>query len=123
MIHEMMKENELSLQWLFSHARLADKEGIIFFEVSTETDEKDVEFQALTPKCILIDGAKFLITEDNEHDITINTLKDEIILNRVDGLEVKLSKGDFVDIPFHLEEFSKVKLQFSQPQDTVEVAD
>lgn len=119
----MMKENELSLQWLFSHARLVDKEGIIFFEVSTEKDDNDVEFQALTPKCILVDGAKFLITEDNEHDITLNTLKNEIILNRIDGLEVKLTKNDFVDIPFHLEEFSKTKLDMPQPENTIEVVD
>ena len=56
---DIMKKNEIELEWLFTLARFNDKEGLMFFEPVVDTIN-DMEVTNLDPKCIIIDDAKFI---------------------------------------------------------------
>ncbi len=107
---DIMKENGIDNNWLFSLAKLGNNEGLIFFEPISEIDDKtQEEIQSLDPKCIIIDGAKFIYHEEMDKEITIKSTNNMVVLTRIDGFEIKLASTDFVSCPFRLEEFKNTK--------------
>ena len=117
---DIMKENNISQEWIFTHARLHGKEGIFFFEpVLVETEDGDE--QSLDTKCILVDDAVFNYSEDMEREIEINVVGESIIFSRIDGKEIAIPKSGFEDMPFKLIEFSKTLRPHTKPADFVEV--
>lgn len=119
---DLMKENDIDLNWVFTHSRLHGKEGLLFFEVVTkENDDTGEEEQFLDPKCILIDDAKFIYSDDIEKEIEINWVNDKVVFNRIDGLEVKLTSSDLKNAPFKLVEFPEKITKQGKPTDFVEI--
>ena len=122
-IADIMNENKIPLDWIFTHGRLHHKEGIVFFEVATEKEEIDgveEEFQTLDPRCILIDGAKFNYSETMEKELELNCKNSEVIFNRIDGLEVPIAAADFGNL-FRLVEFGDKPIKQSKPEGHIEV--
>ena len=125
-IAEMMKENDIKLEWLFTLAKLKDKEGLLFFEPVIETLEDESEVSNLDPKCILIDNGKFVYSEDMDREIIINAIDDVISFTRIDGFQLNINTKEIEGFPFAAEQFrdqtfeSKVKAEV--PKDHVEIA-
>lgn len=123
-IADIMKENKIKLDWIFTHGRLHGKEGFVFFEVGTETEEVDgeeVEYQTIDPKCVLIDGARFEYGTTMDNELEINLKGDEVIFNRIDGLEVPVKADGFKDMPFKLVEFGIKPIKQTAPEGHIEV--
>lgn len=123
-IADIMKDNNIQLDWIFTHGKLHGKEGIVFFEVGKETEEIDgveQEFQTIDPKCILIDGARFNYSETMDHELELNSKDNNIVFNRIDGLEVVIPSGDFKEMPFKIVEFSNKVLGSTPPANHIEV--
>ena len=123
-IQDLMNKNEIELDWIFTHGRLHGKEGLVFFEVDVETEKvNDVEqeFQIIKPKCILIDGARFNYSSTMDNELEINTKNDNVIFNRIDGLEVSISIGEFKEMPFKLTEFGSKPIKQGIPDGHVEI--
>lgn len=123
-IADIMNENDIQTDWVFTHGRLHNQEGIVFFEVGTQTEEingEEQQFQTIDPKCILIDGARFNYSETMDHELELNSKDNAVIFNRIDGLEVKIPTTDFKDMPFRINEFSKKTTGFKPPADHIEV--
>ena len=117
---DIMNENKIDPNWIFTHARFHEKEGLFFFEpVLVEVDGK--EEQSLDTKCILIDDAVFNYSEDMEREIEINIVNDSIVFNRIDGQEISIPKSGFETMPFKLIEFAKTIKPHTKPTDFVEV--
>ena len=121
-ISEMMKENEIGLEWLFSLAKLKGKEGLMFFEpVVAEVDGAEVS--NLDPKCFLIDGAKFIYDEDMDKEITVNAINGVVTFTRIDGIQLNIDTNQIKGFPFGVEQFkakpfdNKMKI----PEDFVQV--
>jgi len=120
---DIMKENEIDPNWIFTHARYKDNEGLFFFEsVIHESEDEDVEDEHhFETKCLLIDGSKFVYGDAMEKEIEINTVNDNVVFNRVDGASVSLSKEDFAELPFRLTAFGTEPIVAAKPADYVEV--
>ena len=117
---DIMKENEINPNWIFTHVRLHGKEGLFFFEpVIVETEDGDE--QSLDTKCILVDDAVFNYSDDMEREIEINVVGETVIFSRIDGKEIAVPKSGFEDMPFKLIEFSKTLKPHTKPTDFVEV--
>jgi len=122
-IADIMKDNNIQLDWIFTHGRLHQKEGIVFFEVGIEKEEIDgveQEFQTIDPKCILIDGAKFDYSHTMDTELELNTKDTNVIFNRIDGLEVPIPASEFKNI-FKLVEFGDKPIKQTVPEGHIEV--
>jgi len=120
---EIMKENDIDVNWVFTHVKFHNKEGLFFFEsIVKESDEEGEEDEHyFDTKCILIDDAKFIYGDDMEKEIEINVINGNVIFNRVDGAEVSIPENEFKDLPFRLTTFSNSVSKHSKPTDYVEV--
>jgi hypothetical protein len=118
----MMKENEIGLEWLFTLAKLNNKEGLMFFEpVVAEID--GVEVSNLDPKCFLIDGAKFIYDEDMDKEIIVNAVSSVVTLTRIDGIQLNINTDEIKGFPFSIEQFKAKVFENRQqvPADHVQV--
>lgn len=121
-ISEMMKENGIEFEWLFTLSKLNNKEGLMFFEpISTEIN--GVEVSDLDPKCFLIDGAKFIYDEDMDKDIVINAIDDVITFTRIDDVQLNINTKQIKGFPFSVEQFTTkpVVNKNKIPEDFVQV--
>ncbi len=121
LLKDIMEENDINPNWIFTHARLHDKEGLFFFEPVLTENEDGEEEQSLDTKCILVDGAVFNYSDDMEREIELNTIGDSVIFSRIDGKEIAIPKAGFEDMPFKLMEFSNALKPHTKPKDFVEV--
>jgi hypothetical protein len=123
-IADIMKENKIQLDWIFTHGRLHGKEGIMFFEVGTEkekVDGEEQEYQTIDPKCMLIDGARFEYGATMDNELELNTKDGHVIFSRIDGLEVPIPATDFKEMPFNLIEFGNKPIRQTAPEGHIEV--
>lgn len=103
-ITEIMKENNINLEWLFVLAKLDNQEGLMYFE--TVTDEvNQTEVTNLDPKCFIIDGAKFIYEEEMDPKITIHALEGVITFTRVDGIQLNIDTSQVKGFPFRYDQF------------------
>jgi|SaaInlStandDraft_4_1057021.scaffolds.fasta_scaffold30335_4 hypothetical protein len=121
-IIEMMKENEIELEWLFTLAKLEDKEGLMYFNPVTEVID-EVEATNLDPKCILVDGAKFIYDDEMDNKITVNSVDDVISFTRVDGIQLNINTNEIAGFPFNVSQFKNQAFEFKTnvPEDYVEI--
>lgn len=122
-IADLMKNNNIQLDWIFTHGRLHQKEGIVFFEVGIETEEIDgieQEYQTIDPKCIMIDGAKFDYSHTMDTELELNTKDTNVIFNRIDGLEIPIPASEFKNT-FKLVEFGNKPLKQNVPEGHIKV--
>ena len=118
---DIMKENEISPNWIFTHVKLHDKEGLFFFEPLVTENEDGEEEQSLDTKCILVDDAVFKYSDDMEREIELNVIEDSVVFNRIDGKEIKIPRSGFEDMPFKLSEFPNTLKPHTKPTDFVEI--
>jgi len=117
---EIMNENNIDPNWIFTHARLHDKEGLFFFEsIIKENDEGEDEHYFDT-KCMLIDGARLDYSDDMEKNLELNSKDGMIILSRIDGASLTLKKSDFENLPFKVTEFGS-KINHSKPNEFIKI--
>jgi len=120
---EMMKENDIELEWLFTLAKLDDKEGLMYFEpVTDEVDEHEVT--NLAPKCLIVDGSKFVYDEDMDTKIIVNTIDDVITFTRIDGIQINIDTKQITGFPFTTAQFKDIPFEAKEteiPEDYVEV--
>jgi hypothetical protein len=107
-LHEIMNENEIKLEWLFTLSKFDDKEGLMFFEPVIETKEDGTEVNNLDPKCFLIDGGKFVYDEAQDNKIIINAIDGVITFTRVDGIQVNIDTKTIKGFPYAHEQFKDV---------------
>jgi len=121
---ELMKENEIELEWLFTLARLKDKEGLMFFAPIIETLEDGSEISNLDPKCFLVDNGKFVYSEELDNDITVNTIDSVISFTRIDGIQLNINTKEIKGFPFAYEQFRDQAFEAKSnevPKDHVEI--
>ena len=124
MLVDLMKENDIDVNWIFTQAKFHGKEGLFFFESvvkDSEEEGSDEQEHFFDAKCLLIDGAKFVYGEDMEKEIEINTKNEEVLFTRVDGASVSIPKAGFADMPFKLIEYSVTLPKHEKPEDYVEI--
>lgn len=119
---EMMKDSGIELEWLFTLAKLDDKEGLMYFEPVSETIN-DVEVTNLDPRCILVDGAKFNYDEDMDKKITVNSINNIITFTRVDGIQLNINTKEISGFPFAVAQFNSTpfEIKAQMPEGHVEV--
>ena len=118
---EIMKKNNIDPNWIFTHARLHNKEGLFFFESVVTDDDEGEQEQYFDAKCLLIDNTKLVYGDDMEKEIEINSLDDNIIFNRVDGVSVSIPSSGFDNFPFKVIEFGTSIPKTGKPKDYVEI--
>lgn len=121
MLIDIMKENEIDPNWVFTHAKLHDKEGLFFFESVVKEEDGEEPEHYFDAKCLLIDNAKFVYGDDMEKEIEINISNDEVVFSRVDGASVSIPKSGFADLPFKLNDFGTKTANHEKPKDFVEI--
>jgi len=117
---DIMKDQEIDINWVFTQAKFHDKEGLFFFESIVKENDDGVEEHFFETKCILIDNAKFIYGEDMDKEISINTVDNKVVFNRVDGASVSINTVELSDLPFKLIEFGTT-LNTTKPNDFVEI--
>lgn len=119
---DIMKQNDIDPNWVFTHARFHDKEGLFFFESVVTDAENDKEAEHyFDTKCILVDDSKFNYGDDMEKEVEINVVEGKVIFSRIDGAEVSIPKADFSEMPFKLVEFGTSMSKHNKPADFVEI--
>lgn len=121
----MMKENDIELEWLFTLAKLDNKEGLMYFEPVIE-EKDDVEVTNLDPKCFVIDGGKFNYDNDMDKNIIVNSIDDVITFTRVDGIQLNVDTNTITGFPFKFEQFKDKAFEAKNeeaPTDHVEITD
>ena len=113
---EMMKENDIGLEWLFTLSKLKDKEGLLFFEPVIETLEDDSEVSNLAPKCFLIDDGKFVYSEEMDNDIIINVIDHVISFTRIDGIQLNINTNEIKGFPFKFDQFRDQVFKAKTPE-------
>jgi hypothetical protein len=123
---DIMKQNDIELEWLFTFARYSDHEGLIYFEPIVETiskQEEEIEVMDLKPQCLIIDGAKFVYDEEMDSKIVIGAINNIVTLTRIDGVQINIDTRTIEDFPFATttisSKISDVSVQ--KPQGFVEV--
>ena len=117
---DIMKEQEIDINWIFTHAKFHDKEGLFFFESIIKENEDGIEEHFFETKCILVDDAKFTYGDDMEKEISINTVDNKVVFNRVDGASVSIDTSELSDLPFKLIEFG-ITTNNTKPNNFVEI--
>ena len=120
----MIKENDTELEWLFVLAKLDDHEGLLYFKpVVEEIDE--VEVSNLVPQCIIIDGAKYVYTDELDKKLTVNAINDVITFCRVDGIQLNIDTNEIGGFPFEISQFKDTPMSLKpvKPENFVEVSD
>ena len=110
---DIMKKNEIELEWLFTLARFNDKEGLMFFEPVVDTID-DMEVTNLDPKCIIIDDAKFIYDSEMDKNIIINTVDDVISFTRIDGIQLNIDTKEISGFPFEIQQFKNKPFELSE---------
>ena len=118
---EIMKENDIDPNWVFTHARLHNKEGLFFFESVIKDEEEGEPEHYFDTKCLLIDNAKLVYGDDMENEIEINTIDDNVVFSRIDGASVSIPSSGFDGFPFKMIEFGTSIPKTSKPADYVEI--
>ncbi len=114
-ITEIMKQNNINLEWLFTLAKFKNQEGLMYFEplVATVNDE---EVTNLDPRCIIVDDAKFIYEDEMDNDIIIHAVNNVITLTRVDGIQLNIDTKIIKGFPFKHDQFaSSLVKETSQP--------
>lgn len=122
---DLMKENEIELEWLFTMAKLDNHEGLMYFEPITETVD-EVEVMNLEPRCFIIDGAKFVYDEELDEKIIVNAVDKVVTFTRIDGIQLNINTNDIEGFPFNVQEFKDVPFEYrgneQPPEGFVEVS-
>lgn len=120
---EIMKNNNIALECLFTLARLNDKEGLMFFDAVDEIidEEKNESVTNLEPKYILIDDAKFIYSSDMDKTITINSINNVVNFTRIDGNQLNIDLSIISGFPFKTEQFKNKVFEVSAPSDFVKI--
>ena len=108
-IIDLMKEQNINLDWLFVMTKLNDKEGLMYFEPVLEAID-GVDVTNLVPQCFIIDGAKFVYDDSMDSNIVIHSSDDVVIFTRVDGIQLNIDTKKIKGFPFKCESFG-TKLQ------------
>lgn len=140
-IVDLMKENEIELEWLFTLAKLNDHEGLMYFEPivektklndhveeesandDEEVADEELEVMNLKPQCFIIDGTKFVYDEELDNKIVINAIDDVVTLTRVDGIQLNIDTKTLSGFPFMTSAFSNktFDIKIQKPEGYVEV--
>lgn len=121
---DVMKDNGIDLDNLFTIAKLNGNEGLMFFKPIQEDDENgEPKNTNLEPICFIIDGAKFVYDEEMDKNIVINSVDRIITLTRIDGIQLNLDMKIIVGFPFKYEKFPDkvIKSLNTLPEDMVEI--
>lgn len=119
-INEIMKSNDICLDWLFTLAKLNDKEGLMYFEPVVST-VSETEVTDLVPKCFIIDGAKFIYDDEMDRNITVHSLNDIITFTRIDGVQLNINTKTINGFPFNTSQFRNKVFETQCPTDHVQV--
>jgi len=117
---EIMNENNIDPNWIFTHARLHNKEGLFFFESIVKENDDDENEHYFDTKCMLIDGARLDYSDDMEKNLELNSKDGLIVLSRIDGASLTLKKSDFENLPFKVIEFSS-QINHSMPNEFIKI--
>jgi hypothetical protein len=104
---ELMKENDIELDWLFTLAKLNSNEGLMYFAPVVETIN-DAEVTNLEPKCFIIDGALFVYGDELDDKIEVNSINNVISLTRVDGIQLNIDTKTISGFPFKHTQFKSI---------------
>lgn len=103
-IANIFEQNEIPTNWSFVIAKLKHQEGIMFFK--TVVNEVDGEQTTdLDPQCFIIDGAKFVYTDDLKSDVIMHSVDDIIVFNWADGTKLNVNTRIVEEFPFKHETF------------------
>lgn len=120
----MMKEKDIDLEWLFTLAKVDNKEGLMYFKPLIEVID-GTEVSNLDPKCFVIDGAKYIYDEEMDEKIVVNCINNIITFTRIDGIQLNIDTTQIMGFPFNLEQFKNnpIEAKPELPGDFVEITE